>query len=396
MNLKPIIGWSLYDLANTSFSALFITLFFPLFITVYLGGNEFHVGLVFGIAFLLSGLFVPIIGALADAWGRKIRMLFLFTILSVTATFFVGYVNLIWAIILGIAATFFFHASLDIYDALMIDISPKKFLGTISGIGVAAGYLGAVLSLAMAYVIMQMFGWESKQAVQLIFPATALFFLFFAVISFFLMKEKKSKPLAFAVAIKKAIMEVKTTVTNVSKFKNVFMFLISSLLYTDSLNIAIIFFYLYARQQIGLELQSFFFLFGAMAVAAAVGALVVGKITDKVGAKNSLILTQLIWIITIIILIFSNTLTAFIIAGILGSLALGGVWTATRPMLIKLAPKHKVAEFLGFQGLTEKFSGGIGPILFGGTVVLFGYQFALLIPLIFMIAALLILNRVKY
>jgi len=395
MKLRYIFGWSLYDLANTAFSALFITFFFPLFIKDYLGGNEFHIGLVFGISFILSGIFVPFIGALADAWGRKKPTLILFTILCIITTFFVGFSNLILAIILGIAASFFYHAALDLYDALIMDISTKKNRGLISGIGVGVGYVGTILSLIMAYFVLETFGWEAKEGIQMIFPAIAIFFLFFSIFSFTLMKEKTSKPMLLIKALKKAFNEIKTTVTNIPKFKNVFLFLLSSFLYTDGANIAIIFFYLYAREQIGLAIKPFFFIFGIMALAAAVGALVFGKMTDKLGAKKSLVIIQFMWIITILTLIFSTTLEAFIIAGILGSLALGGIWTVTRPMLIRLAPKHKVAELLGFQGLTEKFSGGIGPVLFGGLVVLFSYQIALLVPLIFFIIALFILKYVK-
>lgn len=395
MKLRNILGWSLYDLADTAFSALFITLFFPLLVKVYLGGNEFHIGLVFGIAFILSGLFVPFVGAIADAWGRKIRMLLVFTLLCVSATFFVGFSNLFWALALGVAASFFYHAALDVYDSLIMDISTAKNRGLVSGIGVAAGYIGTVVSLIMAYIIMQLFGWDTKEAVQAIFPATALLFLVLASLSFILIKEKKAAPLKFFTALRKAFNEVKITITKAHKLKNVFLFLISSLLYSDGVNIAIIFFYLYAREQIGLALKPFFFVYALMAVAAGLGALIFGKMTDKIGAKKCLMITQSAWIVTMLILIFSNKLIAFIAAGIIGSLALGGVWTATRVMLISIAPKHKVAELLGFQGLTEKFSGGIGPMIFGAGVVLFGYSYALVIPLLFFIAALIILKYVK-
>lgn len=394
MKTRHILGWSLYDLANTAFSALFITFFFPLWVKVYLGGNEFHIGLVFGIALVLSGIFVPMIGALADAWGRKIPTLLLFTILCTFSTFFVGFSNLPWAIGLAVAATFFYHAALDLYDALIMEISTEKTRGLISGIGVALGYVGAILAIVMAYIIMSAAGWDSRAGVVAIFPATALFFLFFAGISFGLMKEKKRKPMRLGQGLSKAFKEIKTTITKIRKFKKLFLFLLASFLYTDGMNIAIIFFYLFAREQIGVGMQAFFFIFAANALAAGIGALLVGKVTDRVGPKKTLVLGQLVWMATIVILMFADSITTFIIGAALGSLALGGVWTATRPMLIKLAPKHKVAELLGFQGLTEKFSGGIGPVLFGGAVVLWGYRTALFIPLSFFILALIILRYV--
>ena len=66
MNKKEVFSWGLYDFANTIFSALFVTFFYPFYIKDFLGGNESHVGLVFGGSMLFVGLIVPFIGALSD------------------------------------------------------------------------------------------------------------------------------------------------------------------------------------------------------------------------------------------------------------------------------------------------------------------------------------------
>jgi len=58
---------------------------------------------------------------------------------------------------------------------------------------------------------------------------------------------------------------------------------------------------------------------------------------------------------------------------------LGATWTITRPLLVELAPKTKIAELFGYQGLTEKFSGVIGPALFGLIAVTLGFRQALLV-----------------
>lgn len=63
---KEVFAWGMYDLANTIFSALFITFFFPLYVKQYLGGNELQLGLVFGLSMLAVGLIVPVIGAWSE------------------------------------------------------------------------------------------------------------------------------------------------------------------------------------------------------------------------------------------------------------------------------------------------------------------------------------------
>ena len=375
---KKIFGWTIYDLANTAFSALYVTFFFPLLVKVYLGGNEFHVGLVTSLGIFFAGAFVPFIGALSDSTGRKMPYVIFFTLLCVTATALTPYVGLYAALILGVFATLTFHACLDVYDAILTDISTKKNMGNISGYGVAMGYVGTILSLVMAYVLMSIFGWETEAGVKSIFPATAIFFLGFSIITFILVKDKVRKAtVSLKEGIKKAFLAIKTTFREARKHKSLFIFLIACLLYTDGMNTAIVFLYLYGREQIGISMINFFYAYAGMALTSALGALVFGKLGDRIGSKRSIVIALFLWIGIIYLLMKVNNVVTFIIAGCLGGAALGAIWALNRPMLVHLSPKHKVAEFFGFQGLTEKFSGLIGPALFGFIVVRAGYQPAL-------------------
>ncbi len=172
-----IFAWSVYDLANTAFSALYVTFFYPLLIKVYLGGDEFQLGLVIGLSMLFAGILVPIMGAISDANGRKMPFVIYFTVACVIFTTLTGYVGLYTALIFGLIANLTYHAAIDVYDAVLVDISDKKNIGTISGYGTALGYVGTILSLVMAYLLLNRFGWDTKLGVQAMFPATAAFFL---------------------------------------------------------------------------------------------------------------------------------------------------------------------------------------------------------------------------
>ena len=393
---KQIFGWSMYDLANTGFSALFITFFFPVLITVHLGGNEFQLGLSMGIAMLLAGILVPFLGAISDAVGRRKIFVLVFTLICVVLTAMVAYVNLFWALVIGALASFTYHAALDVYDALLPKISVQKNIARVSGYGVAFGYVGTILSLVMAFLILNFSGWEGKQSTQLIFPAIAAFYLLFSLFFFALVKEhvKKAAKPVFSY-IKEAFRQLIFTFRNVKKQSSLWLFLAASFLYTDGMNTAIIFLYLYGRETIGITIKQFFPIFALMAFASAIGALLFGKIGDKLGHKKTLVVILCIWIAIILLLVLKTNLSNYIIAGIVGGAALGGSWTLTRPMLVDLAPKHKLAELFGFQGLTEKFSGVIGPIVFGFLVVNFNYSAALASLLVFFVLGLILLLRVK-
>ncbi len=393
---KQLFGWSMYDFANTAFSALFITFFFPVLISVYLNGNEFHIGLAMGLSMFLAGIFVPFLGAVSDAIGKRKIFVLIFTLICVILTSIVAYSSLFWALILGALAAFSFHAALDVYDAMLFNISTSKNIARVSGYGVALGYIGTVLSLIMAFLIFNYFGWESKQAVQAIFPATAIFYILFSIPFFILVKEKTSritKPIFFYIKI--ALQQLIFTFKNIRKQSSLWFFLLASFLYTDGMNTAIIFLYLYGRETLSITIKQFFPIFALMAIASSLGALLFGKLGDRFSHKKTLIAILYIWIAIILLLIIKTNLLNYIVAGIIGGATLGGAWTLTRPMLVDLAPKHKLAELFGFQGLTEKFSGVVGPILFGYLVVKFDYFVGLSSLLVFFVLGLVLLSKVK-
>src|SRR3989338_8752249 len=126
-------SWCTYDLANTAFSALFVSFFFPLYIKEYLGGNEFHIGLVFGVSMLLVAVCVPIIGAMSDRMNKRMPFIVFFTFFCCLFTWLIMYMSLFWALIFGLLANLFYHASLGVYNALLPEVASPKERGKISG-----------------------------------------------------------------------------------------------------------------------------------------------------------------------------------------------------------------------------------------------------------------------
>jgi UMF1 family MFS transporter len=341
---------------------------------------------------LLAGILVPFIGAMSDTTGRRMNFVIFFTIICVIFTALTPYVTLYLALFFALIAMFTYHAALDVYDAKLMDISNNKNRGKISSYGVALGYVGTVLSLLMAYIILNIYGWDSPVAIKAIFPATAIFFLLFSLITFILVKDKvKETAISLKATFQQAFFQIKETITKLPKYKGLLPFLIASFLYTDGMNTVILFLYLYAREQIKLTIINFFYFYALFAIAAIIGSLIFGKISDRIGPKRTLITLVIIWTFIIFLLMKVSNIATFIIAGCLGGAALGAVWAVTRPMLVKLSPRKKIAQLFGFQGLTEKFSGVLGPIIFGFVVVRTNYQTALFVLLGFFALGLLFL-----
>lgn len=381
---KEVLAWGIYDLANTAFSSLFITFFFPLFIKVFLNGNEFQIGLSFGISMLFVALIVPFIGALSDVLKKRMPFIIFFTIICVLATIFVPYSKLTLALILGGVANFAYHAALTTYNALIPELINKKQFGRLSGFGVSFGYAGNFLSIGLAALLLNYLGWDSIKGINAMFLLTAGFFLVFSSITFLMIKEKSKTKLSKK-KFSDAFAELKKTFKNIKKNRSLIYYLLSTFLIMNAVSAAIVFLYLFGRERIGLSIPDYMIIFCLFSITAIMGSIIFGRLSDKITAKKSLTISTIIWIITIIILIFVSDFTSFLIAGLIGGVAWGGVIAGVRPLLLDITPKNKVGEYFGFSELANKFSGIIGPIAFGGFVVLYNYTAALILLLLFFI-----------
>lgn len=394
MDIKKVFVWSMYDLANTAFSALFVTFFFPLYIKETLGGSEFQIGLVFGLSMLLVGLIVPVIGALSDTLKRRLPFIIVATVFCVIFTTITGFVSLIPALLCGLLANFFYHAALTTYNALLPSIARSKDVGFISGIGTAFGYVGTLASLGMAALIFVKFGWDSAFALKIMFPATGFFFLMLSLPTFFLIREKGNHTKVSFKNIVNSIKAVIKTVLHLSSHKGMLPFLIALFSYVDAINAVIIFLFLYARQQIGLSIPDFMIVYVIFSIAATLGSVLFGKLVDIIGAKKCLSIAGILWIVVVLVLLLDPNYWSFVTVGILGGIALGAVWTSSRPMLLSLSPKHNVGQFFGYTELADKFSGILGPIIFGALATWYSYSLALISLLVFFIVGFAMLQRV--
>src|SRR5574341_881511 len=333
MNKKEVFAWGMYDLANTIYSALFVTFFFPFYVKAFLGGNEFQIGLVFGLSMLAVGVIVPVIGAWSDSIGKRMPFIVFFTIVCCLLTWLVAKVPLYAALTAGFFANFAYHAALTTYNALLPKIAKRSEFGNFSGIGTGMGYLGTLISLAIAALILSRLGWETSEGARAIFTATAIMFFGFSLFTFFGLREKRvvHRHNANCRHIRDSIANVWHTLRNISKHKSFFLFLLAMFCYADAINAVIVFLFLYAKQQIHLSVQAFFVVYTIQSFGAVGGSYLAGRLVDSYGPKKVLIGAGIAWLAVIILLYFVTNLTMFVVAGILGGAALGTVWTAQRP-----------------------------------------------------------------
>src|SRR5947199_683859 len=177
----PVVGWILYDFANTIFSFVVVTRYYNDWIIEERGQPDIYVGAMVAVVSVLLVVTLPLLGALADRIGRHKPILIVFTLVSVVATGLLGVVHSIaLALVVAAIATLGFNCSDSQYHPLLSVVAPEERRGRVSGIGVAVGYLGSLTALFLIGSFV-----SDGHAQRAFLPAAGLFALF-ALPCFFL------------------------------------------------------------------------------------------------------------------------------------------------------------------------------------------------------------------
>ncbi len=406
----PTVSWALYDLANTSFAVVIITIIFPVYFiniivsqTVYAKNfGDMMWGLASGISMLLTSLCAPIFGAIADSTRSKNKFLIILTtacIFFCLLLYFLKDGMVIEAMVIFIIANFFYQTSMMFYNSFLPQLSTKNNIGKISGFGFSLGYLGGFMTLILIYPLVRG-GLEIQNLynIKLTFLVTSLFFLIFSIPSFIFLKDLPAQKI---VKIKTSYLtygfrKLAITLRNIKKHKNLLRFLISYFLFSNAFSVLALYAAIYAKNTLNLSLLEITTLFILGQIPTIISSLFFGWLTDRIGPKTTINITLIIW--TIIVLIASTIIlkTAFYIIWILAAIATGSTLIASRSLMTHLIPTDSEAEFFGFYAISGKFSSILGPIAFG----LISYftksqRIALLSTLLFLVGGLIVLQFVK-
>ena len=141
-------------------------------------------------------------------------------------------------------------------------------------------------------------------------------------------------------------------------------------------------------------------LIGAILMVQFVGipfTVLFGRLPKRLGTKNSLILTLAVYTVIAVLGYFIQTAFHFWLLAILVATVQGGAQTLSRSMFASMIPKSRSAEFFGFYSVSSKFSGIIGPVIFGLVGQLTGSsRLSILSIIVFFIGGALLLTTVNH
>lgn len=397
-NWPSILSWSLYDFANTIFSMNIISLYFPLWVTVDKGGEDILYSVALSLSMMLVAISMPLLGAFSDRMGRRMPLLIGLTFTSVAFTALIGvFDHLTLGLIFFALANFGYHAALVPYDALLPQVSRGYSVGKVAGIGVALGYVGAILGILMVKPFVSEAGRSAS------FIPTALLFLLFSLPCFFMVKEKKERvsPLSWH-ALSEEVLKIKNTLVSSARYPGLLRFLIANFIYCDAVNTVIAFMAVYANQVVGFNDSMIRILLIVSTTFAVAGSLLFGWLTDRIGAKKTLVVVLYSWIIGLVVAMVSFSPLLFWMVGPIVGIALGGTWVSARSLVVDLSPPEKVGEIFGLYNMGGKFGFILGPLVWGAIVWMCSglgilkYRIAIFSLLLFIIMGLSILRKVPF
>jgi UMF1 family MFS transporter len=440
---SAVTGWILFDWAAQPYFTLITTFVFAPYFATHVASDPASGQSLWGFATAAAGLVIalmsPVLGAIADASGRRKPWIAAFGALLVIGSSLMwigkpGNTSVIPALLLAYGvATIGVEFATVFNNAMMPSLVPPDRIGRLSGTGWATGYLGGILSLILVlgflaaspqtgrtlFGFMPLFGLDpiTHQGDRITGPLTGLWFIIF-VLPMFLLTPDYPEKRPVREALREGLTELRQTLGELPKQKSLAAFLLANMVYTDGLVSLFAFGGIYAAGTFGwntIQIGSFGIL---LAIAGAFGAWMGGKLDDRLGPKRVIagslivLLLSVIWILTVdrdsVLFIkvappapggglFAATAEkVYLLLGCLIGMAGGPLQAASRTLLIRTAPKDRIAQYFGLFALTGKVTSFVGPLLIGViTAVTASQKAGMAVLVVFFVAGLMLLRRVR-
>ncbi len=395
---KSIFGWCMYDWANSAYITTVGVALLPIYFAdgivgktgVIIFGQKVTAtalwGFMLGGAALLVFLFAPVLGAIADFSSAKKKFLICFAYMgSLFATLLIFCMpGGVWlAVVLYIGTQVCFVGGNVFYDAFLPQLASEDKLDSVSAKGFAYGYVGGSIQFGFALALVAMheaIGIDRVMAVRIAMAMTGLWWAGWTLITVKYLKEDKieqvppekyhnleqyrglSKGTAYlSIGISRTI----ATAKKVSNFKHLTLFMIAYMIYNDGIHTVTSMGTIYGKEELGLSDTNLMVTLLLIQVVALVGALIFSRIANRIGARQAVMFSLVLWSGVVIYAYFIHTAKEFFILGIIVGFVLGGTQALSRSFYGAMIPEKASAEFYGFYSVFSKFSAIWGPFTFG-------------------------------
>jgi UMF1 family MFS transporter len=377
-------AWLLYDPAISAYAMIVRTVVAPIFLA-HCAANIFqpsqcseYWGYAGSFAGIAAGAISVFCGPKIDAHSRKVQSVAFFTITGILSTLaYIAIPELLpadilpWAVLaVSFCGIVSFMGANSFYDSLLINISEPAGRDTISTLGYALGYAGALCSFLLCIPLIFIAGGK-----YFYYGAFLIAALWWGIGSLPLFKNIREKRRSAGTEIH--YVSLKDTLKFIFLQKNILFFLIAYFLYIDGVGTIMMQATLIAK---GLELTdlSIMITILALQITGLPFTLLFGRLAAKFTAKT-MIFTAIFIYIAIAVIVTAMSFTTgdrlrqilFYTAAALIGIAQGGIQSLSRSVFSRIIPRERAAELFAVYNFFGKFTTIVGPLLLIPLAVLF-------------------------
>ncbi len=414
-------GWYIYDWAASAFSTTVVAVFLGPYLTditqnaadasgfVYPLGIPVRDGSFFpyavSLSVILTVVVLPIVGAIADRSQRKKELLGICAFIGAGATMAMYFVQG-EAYLLGgglfVIANIALGASVVVYNAFLTEIATPDERDGVSARGWAMGYLGGGLLLAANLVLFtahDALGVSEGHAVRISLLSAGVWWAAWTVVPLRLLRQHRPEwtPEPGTSIVRAGFSQLRQTFTEARAYPLTLGFLIAYLIYNDGIQTVISLASVYGDEQLKLGQNTLIVAILIVQFVAFVGALVLGRLARRYGARNVVLGSLVLWTfaVTMSMLLPARSPLWFYALAILIGFVLGGSQALSRSMFSQLIPVGKEAEYFSLYEISERGTSWLGPLLFGLVFQVTGsYRSAIASLVVFFVVGGLLLARV--
>lgn len=409
-------GWYFYDWACSVYSTSVLTVFLGPYLTtvaetasdadgyVHPLGIPVRAGSFFAysvsLSVILAVVVMPLVGAAADRTGRKKPLLAAAAYVGAAATagmFFLDGDRYLLGGLLLVVANAAQSVAMMLYNSYLPQIAPPEERDAVSSRGWAFGYAAGSLVLVLNLVLFtahDSFGVSESTAVRICLASAGLWWGAFTLVPLRRLRDRRAPGGA---ATAPGLRQLAATVRDMRRHPMTLAFLLAFLVYNDGIQTVISQASVYGSEELGLGQSTLIGAVLLVQVLAVAGALGMGRLARKYGAKRTILGSLVAWTLTLAAGYFlpaGAPVWFFALAAGIG-LVLGGSQALSRSLFSHLVPAGKEAEYFSAYEMSDRGMSWLGPLLFGITYQLTGsYRDAIISLVAFFIVGFCLLARV--
>ncbi|GAA2811693.1 MULTISPECIES: MFS transporter [Kitasatospora] len=417
-------GWYINDWANAAFSATVLAVFLGPYLTsvaktaadaageVHPLGLSIRAGSFFPYTVSLSVLVsVPVMlltGTVADRTGRHKELMCGFAYIGAIATmgmFFLDGDRYLLGGALLVVANIAYAVSVALSYAYLPALASPDERDAVSSKGWAYGYAGGGLLLIANLALFEghdALGLSSGTAVRICLASAGLWWALFTVVPMLRLPSRAGAAPGPAAAgpdrpTAGSLRELARTLRSMRQYPLTLLYLGAFLCYNDGIQTVISQASLYGSEELGMDETSLVAAVLLIQIVAVGGALLLGRIARRHGAKRTVLGSLVAWVVILALGYFMpahRPAWFFALACMIG-LVLGGSQALSRSLFSHLIPAGREAEYFSVYKVSDRGTSWMGPLVFGLAYQMTGsYRAAIISLLVFFVIGFAVLVKV--